>query len=961
MFRSLLSGPSHAWVKPTSVALLALTIAACNPAPTQTNGDAPATEATAFAHEASDIAPDPAVRYGQLENGLRYAIMANDTPPNTASIRMAFNVGSLVEDDDQRGLAHFIEHMAFNGSTNVPEGEMVALLERFGLEFGPDTNAGTNREYVVYQLDMPETDAETMNTGLFLMRETASNLLLDIEAIDRERDIILSEERVRNTPIRRWSNALAEFRYPGSLMAQRDAIGLPEIISTAPREAFTRYYDMYYTPDRAFISIVGDIDVDEMEAQLSDMFADWEQSDAEAPEIVAGSVDPDRGFETGYFHDPEFYTVLTIESVSSDRIEPDTVEARFDSLLDALGASILTRRFSTIINSGTSPLIQGGASYTTEDFGFAARATVLTVAQPDRWDEGLALAEQELRRALEHGFTQAELDEQLANVRTALETSVEQADTRSSSGLADALWSSWRYGSVFNHPTTALERYNALEERVTLEAVNAAFRAQWDGNGPLVFLATSLDIENAEARIAEVWGDSADIAVDPMEDVELAAWAYEEFGAVGEISEQSEIEDLGLTRVVFENGVRVTLKPTDFENDVIRVNVNFGRGDLEPRNVPVVDTVAGNVFTSGGLEAHSTDDLQRILAGRNVGGSFGVNTGAFSFSASTTPADFELQMQLITAYMTAPGYREESLAQFRAQIPEFLRNLGSTPAGVRSRDVARMLRSGDDRYGVPSMEEALGVDLDDVREFLTPALTSAPIEVTIVGDYDQDAVLSVLASTLGALPPRSPDWPDYDENRSIVFPDPTETPIVLTHNGGEDQALVNVYWPTTDDSDIRRSRVLRLLRAVLDLKLTERLREGEAFTYSAASTNVESFYHPGYGYLYVGADIRVENIDRVYETIDLIAADMANGEITDDELLRARRPLQEQIQNAFESNAVWTAWLSNSWEYPERLDRIRTITQDYSDITLEEIVAVAREYLAQDNAYRVSIVPNDER
>ncbi|WP_394693690.1 M16 family metallopeptidase [Hyphobacterium sp.] len=916
-----------------------------------------AVQGEGFAQDRSDIPADPAIRYGQLDNGLRYAILQNDTPPNTASIRMAFNVGSMVEDDDQRGLAHFIEHMAFNGSENVPEGEMVALLERYGLQFGPDTNAGTNREYVVYQLDMPEVDDETIDTGLFIMRETASNLTLDIGAIDRERDVILSEERVRNTPVRRWSNALMEFRYPGSLVAQRDAIGIPEVIRTAPREAFARYYDEFYRPDRAMLVIVGDIDVDRVEAEIASVYSDWTASEDPAEPPVAGSVDPERGFDTGYFHDPDFFTVLTVESVQPDTIEDDTTARRFDGLLDSLATGIVSRRMSTIISSGTSPLLQGGASYSTAEYGFAARANILAVAQPERWEEGLAVVEQELRRALEHGFTQSELDEQLTNLRTALETSVEQADTRASSSLSDAIWSSWRFNQVFGHPSDALARFNGYEDDITLEAVNAAFREQWSGNGPLVFLATSLEIDDAESRIAEVWNESAQIAVDAMEDVEIAAWAYEDFGTPGEVVERTEIEDLGVTRLVFDNGVRVSLKQTDFENDVIRMNMTFGRGDLEPRNEAVVDTVASSVFTSGGLEAHSFDDLGRILAGRNVGGNFSVSAGSFSMSGSTTPDDLLLQFQLFAAYMTAPGYRSESLAQFRASLPELRRNLGSTPGGVRTRDISRMLRSGDQRFGFPTQAEADEVDLDDVRAFLTPALESAPIEITVVGDFEEQAVIDAIAATIGALPERADDWPDYDENRILEFPEPTETPIVLTHNGGDDQALVNVYWPTTDDSDVHVSRTIRLMRAVLALKLTERLREGEAFTYSASSSNVESFYHPDYGYLYVGADIRVENIDPVYEAIGLIAADMANGEITDDEMLRARRPLLEQIQNAFESNGVWLGWLSQSFEYPERLDRIRTITDDYSDITLEEIIEVARTYLSDDTAYRVTVVP----
>ena len=910
-----------------------------------------------FAQDRSDIAADPAVRYGQLDNGLRYAILENDTPPNTASIRMAFNVGSMVEDDDQRGLAHFIEHMAFNGSENVPEGEMVALLERYGLQFGPDTNAGTNRQYVVYQLDMPEVDDETIDTGLFIMRETASNLTLDIDAIDRERDVILSEERLRNTPVRRWGNALMEFRYPGSLVARRDAIGIPEVIQTAPQEAFARYYDEFYRPDRAMLVIVGDIDADRVAAEISEVYSDWVASEDPAEPPEAGVVDPDRGFGTGYFYDPDFFTVLTVESVQPDTIEDDTTASRFRGLLDSLATGIVSRRMSTIISSGTSPLLQGGASFSTEEYGFAARANVLAVAQPDRWEEGLAVIEQELRRALEHGFTQSELDEQLTNLRTALETSVEQADTRGSAALSDAIWSSWRSNQVFGHPADALARYNGYEADITLAAVNGAFREQWSGNGPMVFLATSLEIDDAEARIADVWNESAQTAVDAMEDVEIAAWAYEDFGTPGEVVERTEIEDLEVTRLVFDNGVRVTLKQTDFENDVIRMNMTFGRGDLEPRSEAVVDTVASSVFTSGGLEAHSFDDLSRILAGRNVGGSFSVNAGSFSMSGSTTPDDLLLQFQLLAAYMTAPGYRPESLAQFRASLPELRRNLGSTPGGVRTRDISRMLRSGDQRYGFPTQDEADEVDLDDVRAFLAPALESAPIEITVVGDFEEQAVIDAIGATIGALPDRDDEWPDRDYNRILDFPPPTDSPIILTHNGGDDQALVNVYWPTTDDSDIHTSRTIRLMRAVLALKLTERLREGEAFTYSAASSNVESFYHPGYGYLYVGADVRVDNIDPVYEAIGLIAADMVNGEVTDDEMLRARRPLVEQIQNAFESNGVWLSWLSQSFEYPERLDRIRTITDDYSDITLDEIVEVARTYLSADTAYRVTVVP----
>ncbi|CAN0126074.1 unnamed protein product, partial [Chrysoparadoxa australica] len=186
---------------------------------------------------------------------------------------MVFDVGSLAEEDDQRGLAHFIEHMAFNGTTHVPEGEMVPLLERYGLAFGPDTNAFTGREVVGYQLDLPSNSEEMMNVGLFLLRETASEMVFDSEAIDRERGVILGEERFRNTPIRRFFNAYYTFLYPDTIITERDAIGTVEVIETAPAERLEAYYRDYYTPERGMLVVVGDVDADLVEEKIRNGFA----------------------------------------------------------------------------------------------------------------------------------------------------------------------------------------------------------------------------------------------------------------------------------------------------------------------------------------------------------------------------------------------------------------------------------------------------------------------------------------------------------------------------------------------------------------------------------------------------------------------------------------------------------------------------------------------------------------
>lgn len=939
--------------------LIGASLVACQPASDPVPpSDAERLAAADWIHEISDLPPDPAVVYGRLDNGMRYALLRNETPPGTVAVRMIFNTGSLSEAEDQRGLAHFIEHMAFNGSASVPEGEMVPMLERYGLAFGPDTNAFTGFETVGYQLDLPEADDETIDTALFLMRETASELTLDIAAIDRERGVILSEERARNDPLRRWNEALRRFRLPETIIADRDPIGTVEVIETAQRDRFVDYYENFYIPGRAMLVIVGDIDPEDMAARIESRFGDWTGPANPRPDPDLGTLNAARPFSVGYFNDPEVFTILTVDALRPHTMTLDSAEARFQNNLANLGDAILSRRFQTLVSSGTSPFLQAGANHTTE-FDLVDRASILAVTPPDRWQDGLGLVEQELRRALEHGFTQAELNEQLANQRTAIQNAADQAGTRENTQLADAIWSSWRGDSVLTHPSTALSRFEASTPRVTLEAVNAAFRAQWQGVEPLVFVATSVEIEDAENQIKDVWKASGDVPVEAPDQTGALEFAYTDFGAPGQISERTVIEDLGLVRLRFENGLAVTFKQTDFEDESILVRVDFGRGELEPSPAPAVDLVAGWIFAQSGLGQHSSDELGRVLAGRDVGIGFAVGSDTFRFSSSTTPTDLETQFQVFTAFMTDPGWRPEGMAQFQALAPEIRRNFYSSPTGVVQTEVSRLLRSGDPRFGFPDPEEVAGISIETVQAFLMPALETAPIEVTIVGDVSEDEIIRVLSGTLATLPARAAEWPQYEESRILQFPDPVATPVELAHNGNDYQAMANVYWPTEDYADRPRARRLALLNAIFDLKLTERLREQDGFTYSAISNDFTSDVYRDYGYMWVGVDVRLEDLDATYVAIEELAAELAAGGISEDELLRARRPLLEQIEESRENNGWWLNGLARSYWRPGRLDRLRTVSSEYEAIERADLVALAEQYLRSDTAWRVSIVPRE--
>lgn len=942
-----------------------------SPADEQNEALRAAFEAADWPHEASDLPADDDVRYGVLDNGMRYAILVNDTPTDAAALRLIFDAGSLAEADHQRGLAHFIEHMAFNGTTNVPEGEMVPLLERYGLAFGPDTNAFTGRDVVGYQLALPSTDDQIVETGLFLLRETASEMTFDPEAIDRERGIVLSEERFRNTPVRRFFNAYYEFLYPETLIAERDAIGTTDVIETAQAEAFADYYDNYYTPERALLVVAGDVDPDAIEAKIRDgfdysvpgldvdhvaSFASWEQPDDARGDSDIGIVPPVTDASFGYFYDPEVFTLISVDVIEPGAGDLDTIANRQRALRVRLGNAIVQRRLQSLINSGNSPLVQANLSYTS-DFDLARRANLLAVSSPENWAEGLGVVEQELRRALEHGFTQAELNEQMANLHTALRDSAEQAGTRDSASLADSFWQAWQSGDVFTTPAYDLQWFEAYRGDITVEAVEAAFRDVWTQSPPQVYVAANQEVDAPEETVRQAWQASAGAEVEPPAETGDMAFAYTEFGEPGEVVSRDRIEDIGVDQLIFDNGVRLNVKTTDFEDNAIRVRVEFGAGDLTPQPVPAAGTILGAVFGGAGLEAHSRDELQRILAGRSVGYGLNVSEDSFVFSETTTPTDFELQMQVMTAFMTAPGWRADGLNQFRAIAEEIRRGMNAQAVQVATNRVARMLRSGDPRWGFPTESEIAGFSMEAGREFLSPALESAPVEITVVGDITTEEVVSVIARTFGALPERESDWPAYDENRDVEFPAATETPEIVRFNGQDYQAMANVYWPTDDGMDIRRARVLTLMRAVYDLKATDRFREQEGATYSAIVSSTQSDVFEDYGYLWVGLDVESREIDRMYEIADELAAELAAGDISEDEMLRARQPILESIEEARETNPWWLRVLSRAQREPDRLDEIRSMMEDYRTIGADEIAEAAARYLQPDRAFRVTILP----
>jgi len=914
-----------------------------------------ATPPAAPASAQSDVPADPAIHYGVLPNGMRYAILRNTTPRGSASIRLRIDMGSTAEAADQQGLAHFLEHMAFNGSTAVPEGEMVKILERYGLAFGADTNASTDFTQTVYKLDLPETNDAIVDTGLMLMREVGGALTIAPESVNRERGVILSEKRARDQyGLRRLVDFLA-FALPGTPAATRLPIGTTAVIQNAPAARLRDLYRRFYTPDRALLVVAGDVDPAAIEARIRAKFSDWAGKGAGEGDPAIGRIDPLRAPAAGYFQDKDVPTAVSIVAVKPLDTRPDSIAKRRQDVLDGLANAMLSRRFARLARQADAPILSGSASYATA-FSTAEMASVNIGAKGNDWRGALAIGEQALRRALHYGFTQAELDEQIANMRTSFEDIARSADTRRSEMLADNIVNAAETDSTVTTPAWRLAFFNAFAPQITPARVHDALKAQWAGATPLVHVSGKVPIADAQKTILDAYRASAAAPIVAGADNDAIAFAYQDFGPAGTIAADGRIADLDIRTIRFANNVRLNLKKTDFEQDRIRISLRICCGALElPRDRPGMASFMGSAFPAGGTKAHSLDDLQSITAGRSVSLGFTAGTDSFGTNIATTPRDLELQMQVLAAYLTAPGFRAEGDVQWQNFVPVFYDTLDSSPAGIASRDVSRITANGDPRFGIPPLADLQARNLAELRSATARAFRQGSIEIGLVGDFDEQQAVDLVAKTFGALPMREAEPLPFAEARRVAFP-ADRAPITLTHEGKADEALDIASWPTTDDLDYPTDAGLSLLAAVMQLMLTEELRETLGATYSPNASSRTSSIYPGFGQLTVSSNLDPRDIPRTEAAIAEIARTLRDAPVNADLLKRARTPILERIEKNKRENGSWIGLVDDAQTDPRWLARFRVARQTYEAIDAAQLQALAKRYLMPEAALKIRIV-----
>jgi zinc protease len=849
---------------------------------------------------------DPDVRFGTLPNGLRYAIMQNETPHDGVAMRMRIGAGSLEERDEEQGLAHFLEHMAFRGSKNVADGDVVHMLERQGLRFGPDTNAFTAQDETVYMFNFPHADATALDTGFNLFREIGERLTIDPKLVDAERGVVLSEERLRDTPPYRSYKANFENSLAGTRGVTRWPIGQVDTIKAATSDRLRRFYRANYRPGNATIIVVGNVDVAAVEQQIKARFSDWKP---------AGKPDPlSIGAPKPAGPAAEYVAPGTIDNLSLTWARPLDLRAPTEALdretmMRWIGLIVLNQRLADRSLKPGCPFVAAGGGMIPWQFGSASLTQIGIQAEPAKWHEAMDAVIEEQRGLLEGGIQPAELQRAVTTLRTQMQAAVAGAKTRQNATIADQLVNVANDGNLFTSAAQDLAFMEPIFASLTPQEATAALRAAFSGAGPVLFRSAQTSPAGAPV-LASALGSAFARPLAKQAAMQAVVWPYGDAGTAGRVVDQTRDPELGTTLVRFENGARLIVKPTSFEKDKVYVNVALGGGRMGATPKLTHALWAAQFMVIGGTGKLPFDQIQSWAQtnGKIVSANMNAAPTSFTLGGVTRPADLASEMQLLAAYTRDPGFRPEMGSKLAAIGPMMSGQIDANAGAVFWRAAQKALTGADGRLSyTPSAEDIAATSGDDLPQLLRGAL-GQPADVTIVGDVTVEDAIRLTAATFGsgaAAPRVAP------ASYNVTMPSPSAEPLVATHGGRADQAFYGAFWQLPDYfADPKTSDVADVAAAILQTRLIDTVREKLGITYSP---NVQAYSAPdlpGFGYFAAILETPQANFDTFRGLLTDQLRQLASQTVGSDELQRAKKPLIEAATKDLENDGWWTGNLS---------------------------------------------------
>jgi zinc protease len=913
--------------------------------------------ATGWPRDRTDLPHDADYILGELPNGMRYLILPNRTPPRQVAMRMLIDAGSMQERKGEEGVAHFLEHLAFRGTTKYPDGEVQRVLEGIGLQMAADVNASTGPDTTTFILDLPRNNVESLETGLDVMRQLVSDMTLDPKFVDMERGVILAEERVRAGPGLAAATAMLKLQL-GDHPYGRPPIGLRSVIETVQPKTIRGFYDAFYRPERATLLIVGDVSPSMLIPMINTSFGDWRGRGPAGADPAPITVKPPA---------PEVSMLITPgapdTAIMLRWFEPYTTRQQNKAerrrlMVDTLGSRIVSQRMASINDAAGRPAASLGSPNTSGIHG-VYRGQVAYSSGVIDVPKTIDLMVTSYRQAVEYGVTQEELDRQRTLVLDATKREAERGRTGTSvaqvESAADFVTSDIPFVSLQQNYALLLEQ----APTITLAEVNASLKNRLRDQPTLVFTG-SAPPAGGEGGLRTALRAALAAPVKPFVPDAIKPWPYTNFGEPGVVASREDVRDLGVSLIEFENGVKLTVKPMPTNKDLISVRVRLGLGRLQmPADVIDASDMGLSLWSEGGLGKLTLTEQLRSLAGRRAAAIARTLDDAYALDNMNvaTREDLGLQMELMTAMLTDPAYRSDSWATWMHQADAADASLKLTPSGVLDRELDRLLHNGDLRWTINTKAMRDTWKPEDSIKYITPIVANSPIEVIMVGDVSVDQAILEVARTLGALPKRPP-LVEPKNTRDVKFHPPGTT--VLPHQGRPDQGYALIGWPTYQGAfkNIREERIANVLGQMMRDNATRKFRSEGGATYSPSEMVDISTFLPDYGFIAVAIEVAPEMINEVQDQIQDIAKNLADHPVPQSEIDRIVQPSLEQSRRNITTNVgYWITLLANVHDDPSGLNYIRSEMTDYASITPADIQAAAKKWLKPETAWRLQVVP----
>lgn len=905
--------------------------------------------AVAGAPANAPLVADPAIRQGVLPNGLRYGLMSNARPGGGLSLRLAFDVGSLDEADAERGAAHFVEHMAFRSTRHFPEGQLDPAFAPLGVGSGRDQNAYTGHRATVYRLDLPNGQGAQRATALTWLRDVADGVRFEAQAVDRERGVVLAERDVRNEPDMAVSRAMEVFIGPGLRTTQRPPIGDLQVLRSLSPAALQAFYARWYRPEHAVLVVVGDLPpggLEALEAEIAQVFGDWRGQGARPERAPLPGPDLRQGLAAMTMSEPQVAGGLSIcrQTLAEPSDEQDTASLRRRTLRLVWRQSLATRLSGLALSD---PAIIEAAPSVDIDWREATDACVNIVPIREGWRPALKAAQLEISRFSADGPSEAEVEEALTALRARALGSIAQAATRDSATLASSLVESLLLNQVMMEPRQAMRAFNQAVENLTPAEVQAAWRKDWSGAGPFISVIAS-QAPSREAVLA-AWTENASVVPAPYVKPPAATWGYAPVGAPGEVVQRRVLTNPDFIRLRFANGTVLNFKQTAFAKGVVELRVDFGDGreGLGKRSLHEA-YLATDSFILGGLGRHSYAELKTLIVDgplENI--ALEVNDRSFTLESSSFPEWLPIQLEVIAAYLTDPGFRDELDVKLPSVVANAYSEVEASPISAVSEELRKLAGPGGVR-SKPPRERMASLRSHDFEALLKPVVTTSPLEVTLVGDVDEKTAVELVGQTLGALPARSvgPAPPPYLGYQT--YPRSLEAPIRVTHAGGGDLGAVSLMWPLFVAGAERRREeyALELVSAVLDDALRHAVREGLGKAYSPGAA-LRASNRGDEAYVTAWVEVAQADLPVIEAEMRAVAGRLAAGQITPQMLEAAREPLLALLATQLASNGLWASQLQSSSRDPAGPQVLVEMPAILASLDLDEVKRAAATWLSQ--------------